>query len=154
MAPERELITYTPKGRSMTPKTSCGKTRARGGAGRTGARSGERDSEICHHPLTCKAGLPCALLSQWGVGGTSKWKDLCEVHAPNFSLENDFLVAVMGTAWQMKQPPSPAKRHACSRTAQMLPRRCSRREERFICQTSEPFTCLENIFQRIDTGSF
>lgn len=119
----------------MTPETSCGKTRARGGAGRTSTRSGERDSEICRHPLTCKAGLPHAFRSQWGVGGTSKQKDLSEVHAPNFSLGNNFLVAVMGTAWQVKQPPSPAKRRACSRTAQTLPRRCSWREERFICQT-------------------
>lgn len=60
----------------------------------------------------------------------------------------------MGTAWQMNQPPSPAKRSACNRTAQMLRRRCSRREERFICQTSEPFTCLENIFRHVDTRSF
>lgn len=60
----------------------------------------------------------------------------------------------MGTAWQINQPPSPAKRSACNRTAQKLPSRCSRREERFICQKSEPFTCLENSFHHVDTRSF
>ena len=40
---ERELITYLPKGGSVTPKTSCRKTRAGGGAGRAAAgRRGER----------------------------------------------------------------------------------------------------------------
>ena len=40
---EQELITYIPRGWSVTPKTSCGKTRARGGAGRAAAGSrGER----------------------------------------------------------------------------------------------------------------
>lgn len=40
---ELELITYIPKGWSVTPKTSCRKTRARRGAGRAVAgRRGER----------------------------------------------------------------------------------------------------------------
>lgn len=38
-----------------------------------------------------KAGLPHTLHGQWGVGGTSKLKDLSEAHAFNFSLGRPLL---------------------------------------------------------------